>query len=70
MELLEALGTITALEKECLSGRHFAKSLLQPARLACKDQRRKAFQLFLDCSKRGRIRIVFRNMLRWQLTPI
>ena len=70
MKLLEAFGTIAALQQEGLTGSDFTKALFQTTGLACEDQRRKAFQLFLYCSERSRIRIVFRNMLCWQLAPV
>ena len=50
----EALGAVAALEQERLAGRHPRKMLLQAARLAGKNQRRKGRELLLDVGQRRR----------------
>jgi hypothetical protein len=52
----EALGAIAALEQESLAFGHLGERALQLARLACKNERRKAGELLLDAFERLRVR--------------
>ena len=56
--LVEALGAVAALQQESLAGRDARERLLQAARLACKNQRRKGRKLLLDRGKRRLVRII------------
>ncbi len=53
----EGFGAIAALQQEGLAARHLAQRALQLARLAGKNERRKAGELALDLGERGRVRI-------------
>ena len=50
----EALGAVAALQQESLAGGDARELLLQVARLAGKNQRRKGRELLLDVGQRRR----------------
>ncbi len=54
----EALGAIAALQQERLAGRNLRQRPLEVARLAGKDQRRKARKLPLDFGQRLDVQVV------------
>ncbi len=53
----EAFGAVAALQQKRLAGAHLRQQLLQLARLAGEDQRRKGGNLLLDIGKRRLVRI-------------
>ena len=57
MKFGKALGAVATLQQEGLAGRHRGEALLQPPRLAGKDQRWKPLQRFFDASERRLVRI-------------
>ena len=54
----KAFRAIAALQQESLAGRDLRERLLELARLAGKNQRRKRRELLLDIGQRLRIRII------------
>ena len=63
MKFRKALGTITALQQECLAFRHLCQILFQAACFTGKDQRRVAAKQFLCFRKSGCVRIL------WHVQP-